>query len=232
MNKIDIFKNKKVLITGHSGFKGSWLATWLNVMGSEVFGLSLDVPTQPAHYDLLKGIFSGSSFIDISDTKKICKLVKKIEPDFLFHLAAQPIVLTAYSDPINTFKSNTLGTANILERLRLLENNCVAVIITSDKSYDNRELERGYVEDDLLGGKDPYSGSKGAAELVIRSYTESFFKVNNRNVKLAVGRAGNVIGGGDWATFRLIPDCVLNHDQPQYPRGNPHVEKLDKRNNT
>lgn len=203
-----VFKGKKVLVTGHTGFKGSWLAVWLNELGAEVYGLSLNVPTKPAHYNLFENVVVYEEFLNISEAQLISEYIQKVAPDFIFHLAAQPIVLDSYEDPLNTFYSNTLGTANVLDSLRKLDNKCIAVMITSDKCYDNQELTRGYSEEDRLGGKDPYSGSKGAAELIIRSYTESFFKKEDSSISLAIGRAGNVIGGGDWAPHRIVPDCI------------------------
>ena len=206
--KTNVFKDKKVLVTGHTGFKGSWLAAWLYELGADVYGLSLDVPTNPSHYSLFNQQVLNEEFIDISDQEKVKGFIDDVEPDFLFHLAAQPIVLDSYENPLNTFLTNSIGTANVLDALRVINKNCVAVMITSDKCYDNQELTRGYLEEDRLGGKDPYSGSKGAAELIIKSYTESFFKKEESNVRVAVGRAGNVIGGGDWAPHRIIPDCI------------------------
>ena len=204
----NVFKGKKVLVTGHTGFKGSWLAIWLKELGANVYGLSSDVPTKPAHYDLFEDVVVNQKFLNISESRIVNEYIQDISPDFVFHLAAQPIVLDSYEDPLNTFLSNSLGSANILDALRKLEKECIAVMITSDKCYDNQELKRGYSEDDRLGGKDPYSGSKGAAELIIRSYTESFFKKEGSPIRIAIGRAGNVIGGGDWAPHRIVPDCI------------------------
>ena len=208
MNKSTLFKNSKIIISGHTGFKGSWLSLWLSELGANVIGISDKVPTDPAHYDLFKDIFKDDLRIDIKDTNQIVSKIAEIKPDLIFHLAAQPIVLDSYNDPINTFYTNTIGTANILEGLRISNHNCVAVMITSDKCYDNVEWKYGYRETDVLGGKDPYSGSKGAAELVIKSYFNSFFNKDDSNIRLGVGRAGNVIGGGDWASHRIVPDCV------------------------
>jgi len=209
MNSINsIFRDKKILVTGHTGFKGSWLSAWLSELGGKVIGVSNKVPTSPAHYDLINNEFYDDRRIDIKDINAIFSIIEEIKPRFVFHLAAQPIVLESYENPINTFTTNTLGTANILDALRRSNHKCIAVFITSDKCYANLELKRGYHEMDRLGGKDPYSGSKGAAELVIRSYVESFFKKNDSNIRIGIGRAGNVIGGGDWAPQRIVPDCA------------------------
>jgi len=205
---LNLFKNKSVLITGHTGFKGSWLSAWLSHIGAHVIGISDRVPTDPAHYELIKNSLDQDHRIDIRDIESVSSIIDNIKPNFIFHLAAQPIVLDSYQNPLETFKINTIGTANILDVLRISNHKCIAIIITSDKCYDNMELTRGYHEMDRLGGKDPYSGSKGAAELVIRSYVESYFKKMDSNIRLAVGRAGNVIGGGDWAPHRIVPDCI------------------------
>ena len=205
----NIYKNKKVLITGHTGFKGSWLSTWLVKLGAEVIGISKDIPTNPSMFEELNLEKQIKHYIeDIRNLDSIQKIISEVKPDFLFHLAAQPIVSTSYNDPIETISSNVMGTANILEALKNLNFKCTAIIITSDKAYDNVEQVWGYKEDDKMGGKDIYSGSKGAAELIIKSYYHSFFKNDNSNVKLAIGRAGNVIGGGDWAKDRIVVDCM------------------------
>ena len=204
----DSYKGKRVMVTGHTGFKGSWLTTWLLKLGAEVTGVSIDVPTQPAMFEELS-LTGRIKHIqaDIRDLATMRDLIVAEQPDFVFHLAAQAIVSTSYGDPVNTMTTNVLGTLNILEALRTLEKSCVAVLITSDKCYDNVEQVWGYRETDRLGGKDVYSGSKGAAELVIKSYLHSFFQ-SDHLVRLAVGRAGNVIGGGDWAKDRIVADCV------------------------
>jgi len=205
----DVYRGKKVLITGHTGFKGTWLTIWLLKLGAEVVGLSKDIPTQPSMFEEL-GLQEKISHYqeDIRDLDRTTEIVADENPDFLFHLAAQAIVSTSYAYPIDTITSNVIGTANILEALRLSNQKCTAIIITSDKAYDNVEQVWGYKEDDKMGGKDIYSGSKGAAELIIKSYLHSFFKDKDSNVKLAIGRAGNVIGGGDWAKDRIVVDCM------------------------
>ena len=202
------YRGKKVLVTGHTGFKGSWLTTWLLKLGAKVTGVSIDIPTQPAMFDEL-ALAGKIKHIqaDICDLTAMYDLIATEEPDFVFHLAAQAIVSISYSDPVETMTTNFVGTMNILDALRKLERPCVGVLITSDKCYDNVEWEWGYRETDGLGGKDIYSGSKGATELLIKSYLHSFFQ-NGHPVRLAVGRAGNVIGGGDWAKDRIVVDCV------------------------
>jgi len=205
----NIYKNKKVLITGHTGFKGSWLTTWLLNLGANVIGLSRDIPTQPSMFEILKLADKIQHHtIDIRDIKSLSQIVSDEKPDFVFHLAAQAIVSTSYSEPLDTISSNVMGTTNLLESLRISNHQCTAVVITSDKAYDNIEQVWGYKENDPMGGKDIYSGSKGAAELIFKSYYHSFFKSKESNVRLAVARAGNVIGGGDWAQDRIVVDCV------------------------
>lgn len=195
-------------MTGHTGFKGSWLTTWLLKLGANVVGVSKDVPTHPAMFEQLA--LSGrmrNITGDVRDLALMRTLVSDIAPDFVFHLAAQAIVSTSYSDPVETMTTNIIGTMNVLESLRTLDRPCAAVLVTSDKCYANVEWVWGYRETDRLGGKDVYSGSKGAAELVIRSYVNSLFQ-NGHPVRIGIGRAGNVIGGGDWAKDRIIVDSI------------------------
>lgn len=205
----NIFENKTVLITGHTGFKGSWLTAWLQSLGAKVIGVSLEAPTVPSHFseaalaDLIKDLR-----VDVRNQKMIIEALDEAQPDFVFHLAAQALVKKSYQDPLETWETNVIGTLNILEALRKLKKKCVAIMITSDKCYDNVEWVWGYRETDALGGPDPYSASKGAAELVIKSQIKSFFQIGSSSVRIAVARAGNVIGGGDWAEDRIIPDCV------------------------
>ncbi len=205
----NIFAGKKVLITGHTGFKGSWLTSWLLKMNANVCGISDKIPTDPSMFIEL-GLESkiDHQLCDIRDLDKLKEKVASFAPDFLFHLAAQPIVSDSYDDPIKTISTNVNGTANILESLRYLTNKCTAIIITSDKCYENVEWEWGYKETDHVGGKDIYSGSKGAAEIIFHAYQQSFFEGTNKNIRLATGRAGNVIGGGDWAKDRIVVDCI------------------------
>jgi len=205
---LSVFRNFTILITGHTGFKGSWLSLWLAQLGADVHGASLGLPSEPSHFvaaDLVSKIQDHR--IDIRDGELLKDLVEKIQPDFVFHLAAQALVRPAYANPIDTWQTNAMGTINVLESLRGLKKPSVAVLITSDKCYDNVEWVWGYRETDALGGPDPYSASKGAAELAIRSYVRSFFPADGL-VRIGVGRAGNVIGGGDWAEDRIVPDCM------------------------
>ena len=205
----DIYRGKKVLITGHTGFKGSWLSLWLAQLGAKVHGLSFGVPSEPSHFSAADIAFKINDHrIDIRDGASLNNLVEKIQPDFVFHLAAQALVRPAYLNPTDTWQTNAMGTINVLESLRLLRESCVAVFITSDKCYDNVEWVWGYRETDAMGGQDPYSASKGAAELAIRSYVKSYFPKATSKVRIASARAGNVIGGGDWAGDRIVPDCV------------------------
>jgi CDP-glucose 4,6-dehydratase len=214
MDFLKLFKGKKVLITGHSGFKGGWLALWLHKLGANVTGYALDPQFE-------NGIFcaSGISSLihdfrgDIRDLKKLTELFHQVQPEFVFHLAAQPIVLQSYKNPVETFEVNVQGTVNVLEAIRFTPSVKAAVMVTTDKCYENKEWPWGYRETDPMGGHDPYSASKGAAELVINAYRRSFFS-GNRLIGLASARAGNVIGGGDWSENRLIPDIIraIQHD--------------------
>jgi len=200
------YKNLKIFVTGHTGFKGSWLVLWLLKLGARVCGYSLPPPTQPNHYDILKPDIE--SYIgDIRDLDKLSSSVEFFRPDAVFHLAAQPFVRKSYRDPIETFESNVMGTANILEACRKTDSVRSVVIVTSDKCYENREWVRGYRENDPMGGYDPYSASKGCAELVTASYRNSFFHPDayqkTHQTLVASVRAGNVIGGGDWGKTGL-----------------------------
>jgi CDP-glucose 4,6-dehydratase len=203
------FKNKVVLITGHTGFKGSWLSMWLVHLGAKVVGASINIPSTPSNFSasLIKDMVEDHR-LDIRDAKAVKLLVEKVQPDFVFHLAAQALVRPSYGSPLETMATNALGSANVLDALRSLNKKVVAIMITSDKAYDNVEWIWGYRETDRLGGKDPYSASKGMAELAIRSYVESFFNKSDSDVRVGIARAGNVIGGGDWAVDRIVPDCV------------------------
>ena len=203
-NIIEVFKNKKVLITGHTGFKGGWLCKLLLEFGSKVSGISLEAQ-KISLYNLLKLDKEVDSHIcDIRKLENIDKIIKEINPDIIFHLAAQPLVIESYNNPLYTFETNIMGTINILEAIRKLNNLECAIMITTDKVYDNKEWVWGYRENDSLGGNDPYSSSKACVELIIKSYKKSFFE----NLNIATARAGNVIGGGDFAKDRIIPDIV------------------------
>lgn len=209
----NIYEGKKVIVTGHTGFKGAWLSLWLKLMKADVYGISNNVPTKPSLYEVAAVETQMTSYTeDIRNLQAMKSIFSDVNPDFVFHLAAQPIVRTAYEDPIDSMTTNVIGTANILEALRGLENNCIAVMITSDKCYDNVEWIWGYKETDALGGKDPYSASKGAAELMIKTYYHSYF-TKKPNIKISSVRAGNVIGGGDWAASRIVPDCFRAWDK-------------------
>ena len=202
------YKDKKVLVTGNTGFKGVWLSLWLNQLGAKVFGASVDLPSDPNHYTSAKLDQVVETFsTDIRERDALKSVVDKVQPDYIFHLAAQALVKRSYDDPITTFETNAVGTANLLEALRVYKRPCVAVLITSDKCYENVETYYGYRESDRLGGKDPYSASKAAAEAFIHSYIHAYAG-QLEHVAIGTARAGNVIGGGDWASDRLIPDLV------------------------
>ena len=210
LNKSQLYKtfNKKtVIITGHTGFKGTWLTIWLLLLGAKVIGISKDIPTKISHFkkSQVKNKITDIR-ANIKDINKVKKIIKNSNPDFVFHMAAQSLVRKSYINPIETWESNLMGTINVLESLKELKKRCIAIIITSDKCYKNNEWVWGYKESDELGGPDPYSASKGAAEIAIRSYYESFFK--DSNISISSVRAGNVIGGGDWAEDRIVPDCM------------------------
>jgi CDP-glucose 4,6-dehydratase len=204
------FKEKTVLVTGHTGFKGGWLALWLETLGAKVVGYSLDPPTDPSFFkavDLENRIISAKG--DIRDLKNLVSIMSKHKPEYIFHLAAQPLVRRSYRDPIETFEVNVMGTLKVLEAVRSTASVKVCVCITSDKCYENLEWVYAYRENDPMGGHDPYSASKGAAELAISSYRSSFLSTEvNRDISISSVRAGNVIGGGDWAEDRIIPDCI------------------------
>ncbi len=216
MENLDImnltnYKGKKVFLTGHTGFKGSWMTYWLQVLGAEVVGYSLPPNTNPNHFELLK-LDLVSYFNDIYDLNELKKAINESKPDIVFHLAAQPLVRYSYNHPIETYKTNIIGTANIMEAARNCETVKAIIVITTDKCYENIEQKKGYVETDKMGGYDPYSSSKGCAELVVNSYRNSFFNLSDFQIKhqtlIATARAGNVIGGGDWSFDRLIPDLM------------------------
>ncbi len=205
----DIYRDQSVLVTGHTGFKGGWLSLWLDRMGARVFGYALPPVTTPSLFDLAQiDRVVDHTEGDIRDLAAFRAVLHRARPRFLFHLAAQPIVSRSYAEPIETLSTNVMGTAHILEALRGIDWPCSVVMITSDKAYDNVEWPWGYREIDALGGKDIYSGSKGGAELVIKSYFHSYFRDGTQPVRLGIARAGNVIGGGDWAQDRIVVDCI------------------------
>lgn len=203
----DFWRHKRVLVTGHSGFKGSWLTIWLHRLGAQVIGISLPPNTEPNLFSLAKiDQLCESHFCDIRDRDSLATLICNAQPEIVFHLAAQPLVRASYREPVETFATNVMGTAHVLEALRGLESVKAAVMITTDKVYQNREWPWPYRESDALGGHDPYSASKAASEIVIASYRNAFW--GQQGVAVASARAGNVIGGGDWSEDRLIPDAI------------------------
>lgn len=217
MKDIDLYngfyRGKRVLVTGHTGFKGSWLSIWLKELGADVIGLSLDPKTERDNY-VLSGIGSkiyADLRVDICDSNEVQKVFDKYQPEIVFHLAAQPLVRLSYSEPVSTWQTNVMGTINVMEAFRHCKSAKVAVMITTDKCYENREQHHAYREDEPMGGYDPYSSSKGACELAISSWRRSFMNpedYSKHGKSIASARAGNVIGGGDWAADRIIPDCI------------------------
>ena len=217
MNNIDIFNNfyrgKRVLVTGHTGFKGSWLAIWLHELGAEVVGVAKDPFTERDNF-VLSGIgakIKADIRADIRDGKRMKEIFAEFQPEIVFHLAAQPLVRLSYDIPVETYETNVMGTINIMEAIRCTDSVKVGVMITTDKCYENKEQIWGYRENEPMGGYDPYSSSKGAAEIAISSWRRSFFNPNDyakHGKSIASVRAGNVIGGGDWALDRIIPDCI------------------------
>lgn len=209
------YRGKKVLITGHTGFKGAWLAEWLLLLGADVHGYSLLPPTQPSLFEQL-GLAARLKHRvgDVRDAESVRAAVLEWQPDFIFHLAAQPLVRLSYREPVETYATNVMGTINVLEALRRATSPCAVVFVTSDKCYENKGRHQAYREEDPLGGSDPYSSSKASAELAIASWRRSFFSPNKIThgegapVGIASARSGNVIGGGDWAVDRIMPDCV------------------------
>ena len=211
----DFWKGKRVFITGHTGFKGSWLSLWLQQMGAEVKGFSLEPPTTPSLFEVAKVADHMQSEIgDIRDLTKLSQSIVSFNPDILLHLAAQPLVRYSYREPVETYSTNVMGTVNVLEASRQANNLKTIVVITTDKCYENREWEWGYRENEPMGGYDPYSNSKGCAELVVSAYRRSFFNSND-TAAVASARAGNVVGGGDWAEDRLIPDILRAFEKQQ-----------------
>ena len=215
------FRGKRVLVTGHTGFKGSWLCIWLNELGAEIVGVGLDPYSEKDNFILSK---IGDKIVadvraDIRDGQKMSQLFEKYQPEIVFHLAAQPLVRLSYEIPVDTYETNVMGTIHVMEAIRATSSVKVAVMITTDKCYDNCETLEGYVETDPFGGYDPYSSSKGACEVAIQSWRRSYFNPNDygrkHNVSIASVRAGNVIGGGDWAKDRIIPDCIRSLESTQ-----------------
>lgn len=208
------FFGKRVLVTGHTGFKGSWLSIWLNELGAEVVGVSLDPFSKKDNYVLSRigERIKADIRADIRDLAGLKKIFKEYQPEIVFHLAAQPLVRLSYEKPVETYETNVMGTINVMEAIRSVDSVKVGIMITTDKCYDNKEVLEGYVETDPFGGYDPYSSSKGACEIAIQSWRRSFFNPKDYGkthaVSIASVRAGNVIGGGDWSIDRIIPDCI------------------------
>ncbi len=203
----DTYRGKKVLLTGHTGFKGSWLALWLTELGAQVTGYALPPNTRPSLFDAAEVSRDIHSVLgDILDSKKLEETFRAFQPDIVFHLAAQPLVRLSYAEPVLTYQTNVIGTLNVLEAARKTSSVKAFVNVTTDKCYENKEIARGYREDEPMGGYDMYSSSKGCVEIMSSSYRRSFLQ--NSGYAMATARAGNVIGGGDWAADRLIPDCV------------------------
>lgn len=201
------WSGKRVFLTGHTGFKGSWIALWLQRMGAHVTGFALAPPTSPALFDVAAVAGGMTSLIgDIRDREVLARALIEADPEIVLHMAAQPLVRASYDDPVGTYATNVMGTVHLLEAVRQAKSVRAVCVVTTDKCYENREWVWGYREDEPMGGHDPYSNSKGCAELVVSAYRRSFF--HNGTVALASGRAGNVIGGGDWAADRLIPDIL------------------------
>ena len=207
----NFYRNKKILVTGHTGFKGSWLCLWLSLMGAKIYGIS---DNKSALFNLIVDKKVKSSFIDIRNLNKLKKRINQIKPDIIFHLAAQALVGESYKDPIKTWTTNLIGTINLLEAIRNFKKKCTVIIITSDKAYKNIEQKKGYIETDILHGSDPYSASKSCADIAVQSYVNTV--INNQNIKFGIARAGNVIGGGDFSNDRIIPDFVKSIENRTY----------------
>lgn len=216
----DFYRGRRVLVTGHTGFKGSWLCEWLLELGAQVTGFSLEPDTEPSLFRQLRLEDRVEHRIgDLRDPAAFANVLQAVRPEVIFHLGAQPLVRRSYEDPVGTFATNVLGTVHLLDALRTYDQPCATIIVTSDKCYENTGRTQGYREEDPLGGHDPYSASKGCAEIVTSSYRRSFFSreaAAESPVRLASARAGNVIGGGDWAADRIIPDCIrhITADEP------------------
>lgn len=215
----EFWRSKKVFLTGHTGFKGSWLSLWLSSMGADVYGYALNPDATPNLYDLLciKDHVTQSYINDIRNLSELKKVVQDVRPSIVIHMAAQPLVRYSYIHPVETYATNLMGTVNVLDAIRQTDSVKAAVVVTTDKCYENKEWIWGYREDDPMGGFDPYSNSKGCAELATSSYRQSFFTDRHGNIRvgLATARAGNVIGGGDWSMDRLIPDAIRSFEANQ-----------------
>lgn len=225
----DVYKGKKVFVTGNTGFKGSWFVLWLMKLGANVAGYSLDIPTDPSHHKILNLDYK-TNYYDIRDIESLRKVIESFKPDIVFHMAAQSLVRESYQSPVKTFETNVMGTVNLFEACRETDSLKAIVNITSDKCYENREWIWGYRESDPLGGHDPYSASKGCAELVTASYRKSFFPIDEyqkaHQILVASSRAGNVVAGGDWGEDRLVPDIMRAASQNERVQiRNPHATR-------
>ena len=211
------WKDKKVFLTGHTGFKGSWLSLWLSSMGAKVTGYALAPNTTPSLFNVLDidSLIETSHIADIRDLPTLQKAMMQAKPDVVIHMAAQPLVRYSYANPVETYATNVMGTVHVLESTRRIESARATVVVTTDKCYENREREAGYREDEAMGGFDPYSSSKGCAELVTSAYRQSYFTNSTQGNQIASARAGNVIGGGDWSEDRLIPDAIRAFEASQ-----------------
>ncbi len=228
MNFNGAYRGKRVLVTGHTGFKGSWLCEWLLALGAEVHGYALSPDTNPSLFEQLglSGRLAGHVIADIRDLDAVRQAVGNTRPDAIFHLAAQPLVRRSYQEPVETFATNVMGTAHVLEAVRQSHLNCAVVVVTSDKCYENLETGHAYRESGALGGHDCYSASKAAAEIVAAAYRRSFFRSGEGRVRMATARAGNVIGGGDWAEDRIVPDCMRHLQRGEaVPVRNPNATR-------
>lgn len=220
------YQGRRVLVTGHTGFKGSWLCEWLLSLGAEVSGFALEPPTAPALFDQL-GLASRMQDLrgDVRDLAALRRVISEVQPEIIIHMAAQPLVRLSYEIPVETFATNAMGTVNVLEAVRGENLSCAVVVVTTDKCYENREWVHSYREEDAMGGYDPYSASKGCAELVVNAFRRSYFSAQSP-VALGSARAGNVIGGGDWALDRIVPDCMRSLSRGEViPVRNPHATR-------
>jgi CDP-glucose 4,6-dehydratase len=209
----EFWSGRRVLVTGHTGFKGSWLMQWLHSLGAEAHGLALDPPTDPSLYEAasVTSLLASDTRVDVRDAVAVQTTIRRVAPEIVIHMAAQPLVRTSYDVPVETYATNVMGPVHVLNALREVDSVRVAVMVTTDKVYENVEKQEGYREDEALGGYDPYSSSKAASELAIAAYRRSFLA--DRGVAVASARAGNVIGGGDWAADRLVPDALKAFSQ-------------------